>query len=68
MINNRKHETKVVPRENSLSSFEDEGLFLFHAKNAIMGRFSRLKHFWLAKLINSDGGTKIWIKNKTNPS
>lgn len=26
-----KHETKVVPRENSLSSFEDEGLFLFHA-------------------------------------
>lgn len=27
-----KHETKVVPRENSLSSFEDEGLFLFHAK------------------------------------
>jgi hypothetical protein len=28
-----KHETKVVPRENSLSSFEDEGLFLFHAKH-----------------------------------
>lgn len=63
-----KHETKVVPRENSLSSFEDEGLFLFHAKHGYPWPPRRLKQFGLAKLINSIGGTKIWIKNKTNPS
>ena len=57
-----KHETKVVPRENSLSSFEDEGL-LFHANMDIHVHARRLKHYGLAKLINSIGGTKIWIKN-----
>lgn len=58
-----KHETKVVPRENSLSSFEDERLFLFHANMDIHVHAQRLKHYGLAKLINSIGGTKIWIKN-----
>lgn len=32
-----KHETKVVPRENSLSSFEDEGLFCFMPNMDIHG-------------------------------
>ncbi len=67
-MNDYKHETKVVPRENSLSSFEDEGLFLFHANMDIHCHARRLKRYGLAKLINSIGGTKIWIKNKTNPS
>jgi|GEM_PF-4021378 len=46
-----KRETKVVPRENSLSSFEDEGLFLFSRRrcgiNALL--FRAAKTFWDGK-------------------
>lgn len=45
-----------------------KGFFCFMPNIDIHAHSRRLKHFGLAKLINSIGGTKIWIKNKTNPS